>query len=203
MVLSRIAGAFNTGHHVNDPPIAKALFANTGAAWFWLLIRLYVGYEWFEAGLHKFTDPKWMVDGSSLLGYWTRAVAIPAAPARPLITYDWYRSFLQFLIDQNTVVWFAKLIVFGELAIGVGMIVGAFGGIAAFFGALMNMSFMLAGTTSTNPILFLLGVGLMLAWKVAGWYGLDRVLLPMVGTPWKAAPILAEEPVGATVQRAI
>ena len=24
----------------------------------------------------------------------------------------------------------------------------------------------------------------MLAWKVAGYYGLDRYLLPMLGTPW-------------------
>jgi hypothetical protein len=35
---------------------------------------------------------------------------------------------LQFLIDSNTSVWFAKLTVVGELAIGVGLIVGAFVG---------------------------------------------------------------------------
>ena len=38
----------------------------------------------------------------------------------------------------------------------------------------MNMSFMLAGSASTNPVLFTLAVGLILAWKVAGYYGLDR-----------------------------
>ena len=27
-------------------------------------------------------------------------------------------------------------------------------------------------------------VGLMLGWRVAGYYGLDRWLLPTVGTPW-------------------
>ena len=90
----------------------------------------------------------------------------------------------QVLIDSDSSVWFAKLIVFGELAIGLGLIVGAFVGVAAFFGALMNMNFMLAGSASTNPVLFFLAVGLMLAWKVAGYYGLDRVLLPLVGTPW-------------------
>jgi thiosulfate dehydrogenase [quinone] large subunit len=26
----------------------------------------------------------------------------------------------------------------------------------------------------------------MLAWRVAGYYGLDRYLLPMLGTPWRA-----------------
>ena len=44
----------------------------------------------------------------------------------------------------------------------------------------------LAGTTSSNPVLFLLAVFLMLAWKVAGYYGLDRYLLPIIGTPWES-----------------
>jgi len=49
----------------------------------------------------------------------------------------------------------------------------------------MNMSFLLAGSSSSNPIMFTLAVGLMLAWKVAGYYGLDRYLLPLLGTPWR------------------
>jgi thiosulfate dehydrogenase [quinone] large subunit len=49
----------------------------------------------------------------------------------------------------------------------------------------MNMSFLLAGSASTNPVLFTLAVGLMLAWRVAGYYGLDRYLLPMLGAPWR------------------
>ena len=182
------------GVHVEDPPLARALFANTGAAWFWLIVRVYVGYAWFDAGLHKVTDPAWAFgDGKAILAYWTRAVAIPAAPARPPITYDWYRGFLQFLIDNQTHTWFGGLIAWGELLIGVGLILGALVGIAAVFGALMNMSFLLAGTVSTNPVLFFLGIGLMLAWKVAGHYGLDRVLLPMLGTPWHTHSVATDQ----------
>jgi thiosulfate dehydrogenase [quinone] large subunit len=69
--------------------------------------------------------------------------------------------------------------------VGVGLIVGGLVGIAAFFGALMNMSFMLAGSASTNPVLFFLAVLLMLGWQVAGYYGADRFILPIVGAPWK------------------
>ena len=47
----------------------------------------------------------------------------------------------------------------------------------------MNMSFLLAGSASTNPVLFTLGIGLILAWRVAGYYGLDRYLLPMTRRP--------------------
>jgi thiosulfate dehydrogenase [quinone] large subunit len=50
----------------------------------------------------------------------------------------------------------------------------------------MNMSFLLAGSASTNPVLFTLGIGLMLAWRVAGYYGVDRWLLPRLGVPWHA-----------------
>ena len=50
----------------------------------------------------------------------------------------------------------------------------------------MNASFLFAGTVSSNPLLFILATWLVLAWKVAGWYGLDRWALPLLGTPWAA-----------------
>ena len=37
---------------------------------------------------------------------------------------------------------------------------------------------------STNPILGFLGILLVLAWRIAGYWGLDRWLLPLLGTPW-------------------
>jgi thiosulfate dehydrogenase [quinone] large subunit len=172
---------------IQDPKIAQLLFGNSKTAAVWLLIRLYVGYEWLEAGWHKVTDPKWMSTGEAIKGYWERAVAVPAPPARAAITYDWFRDFLTFLLANNTHEWMAKLVAVGEVLVGVGLIVGAFVGVGAFFGAFMNMNFMLAGTASTNPLLFALAVLLMLGWKVAGYYGLDRVLLPLIGTPWRQA----------------
>jgi thiosulfate dehydrogenase (quinone) large subunit len=78
-----------------------------------------------------------------------------------------------------------KVIAFGETAVGLGLIFGAFTGIAAVAGAFMNLNYMLAGTTSTNPVLLLLGFLLVLAWKTAGYYGLDYFLLPRLGTPWR------------------
>lgn len=168
---------------VQDPPIAEFLFSNTKASILWLFVRLYIGYQWIDAGWHKFNDPAWMQTGDGILGFWTRALAVNNG--KPVITYDWYRSFIQFLVDSGSHPWFAKLIVFGELAVGLGLIVGALVGVAAFFGALMNMSFLMAGTVSTNPILFFAGILLILAWKNAGYLGVDRYLLPLLGTPWK------------------
>jgi thiosulfate dehydrogenase [quinone] large subunit len=182
-----------------QPAWARDLFDSTRSAWLWLIVRLYLGYEWFEAGLHKVEDPRWVDDGSALLGYWQRAVAVPSPPGRAAITYDWYRSFLQLLIDGQTHVWFAKLIAYGELLVGVALVLGMFTGIAAFAGALMNMNFMLAGSASSNPVLFTLAVGSMLAWKVAGNWGLDRWVLPFVGTPWHAGRIAAGRRTGPPI----
>jgi thiosulfate dehydrogenase (quinone) large subunit len=185
---------------VQDPPIAQFLFSNSKASIIWLIVRLYIGYEWLEAGWHKFTDPAWMETGQGILGFWTRALG-NAPNGNPIITFGWYRSFIQFLADSGSHPWFAKLIVLGELAVGLGLIVGALVGVAAFFGALMNMSFLMAGTVSTNPVLFFAGILLILAWKNAGYLGIDRYLLPALGTPWKQ-PVLQQSPVEPALSRA-
>ena len=173
---------------IQDPPIAKFFFQGTLASWLWLVVRVYVGYDFVTAGWHKFTTPVWM-DGSGqgIIGFWKGALGTTASGA-PVITFDWYRGFLQFLVDTNSAGWFSYVIVFGELAVGIGLILGAFVGLAAAGGLIMNMAFMLAGTTSTNPVLAILGVLLILAWKNAGYIGLDRYLLPLFGTPWKQTP---------------
>ncbi|MEA2598909.1 MAG: thiosulfate dehydrogenase (quinone) large subunit, partial [Thermomicrobiales bacterium] len=111
--------------------------------------------------------------------------AVPEGrPAAPAGTYAWFEDLLGYMLRHEWYTWFAKVIAIGEFLIGIGLIVGALVGIAAFFGTLMNFNFQLAGTASTNPVLFGLGVFLVLAWKVAGYWGLDRVLLAAVGTPW-------------------
>jgi thiosulfate dehydrogenase [quinone] large subunit len=148
--------------------------------------------EWAAAGEHKVRDSAWMDGGTALQGYWERAVAVPDE-GRPLITYAWFRDFLQYMLDHTWYTWFAKIVAVGELLVGIGLIVGALVGIAAFCGTLMNFNFQLAGSASTNPVLFGLGVFLVLAWKVAGYWGLDRYLLPALGTPWKRGQLFRGE----------
>lgn len=169
---------------VSDPPVAKFLFGDRRMALLWLPIRLYVGYSWFDASQHKINDPGWVVTGESLKGFWLNVVK---TDPKPVAYFDWYRSFIQYLLDMQAYTWFAKLIAFGELSLGIALMLGAFTGIAAFFGAFMNWNFIMAGTASSNPLLFALAIGMVLAWKVAGYWGADRVLLPLLGTPWAPA----------------
>jgi thiosulfate dehydrogenase [quinone] large subunit len=168
---------------IEAPAFARFLFYNSRAGLLWLPIRVFLAFAWLDAGLHKIVDPAWR-DGTALAGFWDRIVQIPEE-GRPPITYEWYRDFIQILLDNGADSWFSWLVILGEIAVGLGLLFGILTGFAAFFGALMNMSFMLAGSASTNPVLFALAIGVILAWRVAGYYGVDRYLLPRLGTPWK------------------
>jgi thiosulfate dehydrogenase [quinone] large subunit len=151
------------------------LFTDVRAAWLWLPIRLWLGYQWIEAGSHKVTNPAWTETGLALKGFWTNAVAMPEGGRAP-IAFDWYRSFIQGLLDAEAYTWFAKLVAYGELLIGIGLIVGAVVGVTAFFAAFLNWNFMMAGSASTNPLLFVIALSLLLAWRVSGQIGVDYVL---------------------------
>ena len=172
------------GEILQDPPFMQKLLGDTRFSWLWLVLRVWVGYQWINAASHKITSPAWMVTGAALKGFWTNALKI-ADPARPTIAFGWYRSFIQFMVDSQSYVWFAKLVAVGELLIGVGLILGAFTGIAAFFGAVMNWNFMMAGSASINPMLIVVSIALVLAWKIAGYIGADFFLLRWIGTPWQ------------------
>jgi thiosulfate dehydrogenase [quinone] large subunit len=180
---------------VEGPAFARFLFNNSRAGLFWLPPRLFLGFSWLESGWGKLQNPEWTTDGAALRAYWERAVAIPEPPARPPISAEWYRDFINTLLAGGHETWFSWVIMLGEVAVALGLLFGALTGIAAFFGALMNMSFLLAGSVSSNPIMFTLAIGLILAWKVAGYYGLDRWLLPRLGTPWRRGSAFEQRPV--------
>ena len=169
---------------LQDPPVARALFGKVRWAWLWLIVRLYVGWVWLSAGWDKLNNPAWTGEnaGAAMTSFVQGALA-QTGGAHPAVQ-AWYAWFLENLVLPYTEVW-SWAVTIGEFLVGVALILGIFTGIAAFFGSLMNISYLLAGTVSTNPILFGLGILLVLAWKTAGWWGLDRWVLPALGTPWR------------------
>lgn len=169
---------------IPEPAIARFLFADTRIAVIWLIVRAYVGWQWLSAGIEKVQNPLWVGPkaGVALNGFIMGAIDKTAGP-HPSVQM-WYGDFLRNFVLAN-VQSFSHVVAFGEVLVGVGLILGIFTGIAAFFGAFMNMNFLLAGTVSINPILFVFQLFLILAWRVAGWWGGDRYLLPILGTPWQ------------------
>jgi thiosulfate dehydrogenase [quinone] large subunit len=176
------------GKIIEDPPLLRSvtrwLFNNMRAAWLWLPLRIWLGYHWIDASLNKISNPAWVSTGEALKGYWANAVSIPEN-GRPLIAFDWYRNVIQWLLDTGSYTWFGKLVAYGEILVGIALIIGAFTGIAAFFGGFMNWNYMMAGSASINPMMLLGSFGILLAWKVAGQIGVDRILLPLIGVPWQ------------------
>jgi thiosulfate dehydrogenase [quinone] large subunit len=169
---------------LSTPPFVNRLFNDVRFAWIWLVVRLYVGYEWLHAGIEKLESPAWTQTGLAVKGFWTRALVVPPPPGRPTIEYDWWRSFIEFLLNGGHHVWFAKLVIFGELAVGIALILGVLVGVSAFFGALINWAYIMSGAASINGVLIVLSFLLILAWKTAGYLGADRFLLRRLGTPW-------------------
>lgn len=173
---------------IPEPAISRLLFADTRFSIIWLPLRIYVGWLWVQAGWEKIISPAWVGPnaGSALHGFLMVALA-KSAGAHPDVS-GWYVAFINGFVLHN-VTTFSYVVSFGELAVGIGLILGMFTGIAAFFGAFMNMNYLFAGTVSVNPLMFLIELFLILAWRVAGWWGVDRYLLPMLGTPWKKGKI--------------
>jgi len=180
----------STSLQIAEPPIARFLFADTRLAPLWTIIRLYLGYEWLMAGWGKLTNPAgvWVgaKAGTAVTGFIEGALEKTSGD-HPDVS-GWYATFLQQVALPNAVL-FSYLVTFGELLVGVALILGLLTGIAAFFGGFMNANFLFAGTVSTNPLLLLLAILIILAWRVAGYWGLDRWVLPLVGVPSAAGTL--------------
>ncbi len=169
---------------IPEPWISRFLFGDTRISWIWLLIRVYVGYAWLMAGWEKVVGDGWVGThaGTALQGFLAGALQ-KTVGEHPSVSW-WYAWFIENIVMHHTTL-FSYLVAYGELAVGIGLIIGAFTGIAAFFGAFMNLNFLFAGTVSVNPLLGTLAIFLVLAWRSAGWIGLDRYLLPKLGVPWQ------------------
>jgi len=172
----------------NEPPLARILFSDTRSSWFWLIVRLYVGWEWLSAGWGKVGNDAWTGSGAgtAISGFLKGALA-KTGGAHPDVS-GWYAWFLNNVVAAHPAVW-SYLVAWGELLVGIALILGVLSGIAAFFGMFMNFNYLLAGTVSINPTLFILSIGLVLAWKVVGYIGLDRFVLPALGTPWQPGEV--------------
>ena len=151
---------------LEDPPVAQSLFESVRWSWIWLILRVYAGWQWASSGAGKIGADAWTGDnaGAAITGFVTGALE-QTGGAHPNVQ-GWYAWFLENVVLPNAALW-SYMVAIGELLVGVALIVGLFTGIAAFFGAFMNMNYLLAGTVSTNPILLIIAIFLILAWKTA------------------------------------
>jgi thiosulfate dehydrogenase [quinone] large subunit len=108
-----------------------------------LPLRVFLGVTMIYAGLLKFFDPAYL-DSNSPNGVQQQMLA--AAASSPI-------SFLvSFTADHAAL--FGLTIAFGELAVGIGVLLGLWTRIAAVGGLLLSMSFFLTVSWGTSPYFF-------------------------------------------------
>lgn len=157
--------------------IRHFLFESTQSSWLWLVVRIYLGWQWLHAGYEKAMNPAWVGDntGAAIAGYFNNALT-KTTGAHPDVQAP-YAWFIQNVALPNADA-FSYLIVYGEMLVGLALILGFFTWLAAFFGAFMNFNFLFAGTVSINPYWILTSIAIMFAHRSAGYIGLDRYVMP-------------------------
>lgn len=153
--------------------ISKFFKENKVVAVFATIVRIYLGYTWLEAGLHKITG------GFNAAGFLHGAIAKPVVGPEGNVLYGWFVSFLQHFAIPNAHL-FNVLIPYGEFLVGLGLILGCLTGPALFFALVMNFSYIFAGTISSNPLDILMAVALLYTGANARRFGLDRWVIPAI-----------------------
>ncbi len=173
----------------------RNMFQGPKSTWLWLVIRLYVGYQWLVAGWHK------IVDGFDATGFLQGAIAksVPAAEGAKPVVQGWWAAFLKGFALPNVGL-FNFLVPWGEFLVGLALILGFATIFAATMGMVMNFAFLLSGTISTNPnYLILQFILVSLGGAYAGYIGLDYYFRPL----WRRALArLLPAPGGAAARRA-
>ena len=161
---------------ISVPVWLRIIFDDTRFAWIWLLLRIYIGYEWLTAGYTKLISPMWVGEqaGTAITGFFHQALE-KTGGAHPDVS-SWYAWFINTIALPHATL-FSYLVTFGELLVGLGLILGIFTAFAALGGAFMNVNFLLAGAVSINPPMLIIQILLIRAWRIAGWYGGDRFMI--------------------------
>ena len=169
----------NVPGHEHNLPFADWLFRSRAASVLWLAVRLVLGYWWLNAGYQKIWGSEkaafWFGGGAGVKGFATAGV-VGSATGKSGASYGWWAGFLHNFVIPNAS-WIAKLIALGELAVGIALVLGLFTGLAALGGLTLNMTYMFTGSAGVNPAYMILEVPLILAWRNAGYLGLDRYAL--------------------------
>jgi thiosulfate dehydrogenase (quinone) large subunit len=163
---------------------------------FWLILRVYVGYEFLAGGLEKVGSPAWTgaKAGLGVSGFLQGALKMSSG-AHPEVQ-AWYAGLVKNIFLPNATA-FSYLVAYGEVLVGVALILGIFTKWSALCGAIMNLAYLAAGTTSSNATMIVIEVAILFAGAGAGYYGVDYFLIPALKKALGVKP--AEEAAPALV----
>jgi thiosulfate dehydrogenase [quinone] large subunit len=122
------------------------------------ILRIWLGWQWLTGGIHKVfgSEP---FDAS---GFIKGVIAHPVTGPEGDVLYGPFNAFLE-NVALPASGFFSFMVAWGELLIGLGLILGTLTTAATFFGLLMNFTFLFSGTVSSNPLYILIGVLILFA----------------------------------------
>ena len=122
----------------------KSLYHPQILPWVLLPLRLFLGVTFIYAGIQKFTDPQFFHPGKA--GFIGRQM-IAFANGSPL------HGFLLNVVVPHAML-FGFMVAYGEIAIGLGVLIGLLFRPAAFFGLLLSLIFFLSATWHVYPYFY-------------------------------------------------
>ncbi|PLS09552.1 DoxX family membrane protein [Neobacillus cucumis] len=135
-------------------------------------LRIYLGWQWLQAGLGKITSGEF--DASGFMYGAVKNMTGEHPSVQP-----WWGNFLKDVAIPY-VDFFNVIVPWGEFLVGLGLLLGVFTSFSVLMGLTMNFAYMFSGTTSTNPQMIVLGMFILAAGFNAGKIGLDRWLNPFL-----------------------
>jgi thiosulfate dehydrogenase (quinone) large subunit len=145
----------------------------------WALARIWVGWQFLDAGLAKIGAPAWTgaragAQIRQLLGTASSAKMTGGPHATVLGPYAWAIRHL-FLPEAAPL---AYMVTAAEVGIGAALILGLCTRAAAAGGACLNLLYLLAGSVGVNPLMLSIELAVALVGTTAGLIGVDAFLQP-------------------------
>lgn len=140
----------------------------------WAALRISLGYIWISAGIEKLSAFQVFVGskaGTAVTGYLAGALA-QTSGAHAQVTAEW--AWLIHVLFMPTAGFWSIVVTFGELLVGLGLIVGLFTGTALLAALVMNLAYMLSGSATVNPPMFALEAAMLVVGPAVAYWGLDH-----------------------------
>jgi thiosulfate dehydrogenase [quinone] large subunit len=133
--------------------------------WLLLPLRGFLGLTFIYAGLQKIANPDYLDPHSPTSVAHQMQLLYPRSPIGPLME-----------LSMHAPTFVGLLIAFGELAVGLGTLLGLWTRVAAVGGALLALTFFLTVSWSTTPYYYGADIVFVFAWLVMFAFGSGGVL---------------------------
>jgi thiosulfate dehydrogenase [quinone] large subunit len=167
--MNKVIEIFGNPAERTTPGFVAWLRESKYAAVAWLAVRVWVGIMWMQAGWSKVFG----AENAAFLHNNGAGVAGFAGHGTP--AYSWWGSIMHSFVVPNAS-WIAVIVAFGELAIGIGLVVGFLTRTAAIASLLLLFTYIMSGTASVCAFYAMCAIIVLATWRTSTWIGVDGVI---------------------------